>query len=103
MSNQGPSQDNFPVTFFKKHWKPVSKGVLTTCFHILNRGGNIAHLNHIYIALIHKIGKPRQVIECRPISLCNVIYKIIAKTIANRLKQNLHDIKSPINSAFIPN
>lgn len=52
---------------------------------------------------MHKIGKPRQVIECRPISLCNVIYKIIAKTIANRLKQNLHDIKSPINSAFIPN
>lgn len=32
----------------------------------------------------------------------NVIYKIIAKTIANRLKEILHLIISHIQSAFIP-
>lgn len=76
--------------------------MLTTCLNILNEGGNIAPLNHIYIALIPKVEKPRQVTEFRPISLCNVIYRIITKTIANRLKHMLHNIISQTQSAFIP-
>ena len=64
----------------------MNKGVLTTCLNILNEGDNIAPLYHTYIALIPKVKKPRQVTEFRPISLYNVIYRIIAKTIANRMK-----------------
>lgn len=76
--------------------------MLATCLHILNERGNICLLNHTYIALIPKVEKPRYVTEFRHISLCNVIYRIITKTIANRLKYMLHDIISPTQSAFIP-
>ena len=100
---KAPGPDGLPAVFFQKHWKSVSKGVLTTCLYILNEGGNIAPLNHTYITLIPKSAKPKRVMDYRPISLCNVIYRVIAKTIANRLKQMLHLVISPSQSAFIPN
>ncbi|KAH9748716.1 reverse transcriptase domain-containing protein [Citrus sinensis] len=100
---KAPGPDGFPAAFFQKHWSSVKEGVIRTCLHILNEGGNLAPLNHTYIALIPKVNKPKKVSEFRPISLCNVIYKLIAKTLANRLKQVLNDIISPTQSAFVPN
>ena len=78
-------------------------GVVSTCLHILNEKGTIAPLNHTYIALIPKIEKPSKVTDFRPISLCNVIYRIITKAIANLLKHILQHVISPAQSAFIPN
>lgn len=58
-------------------------------------------INDTFITLIPKINDPSKVVDYRPISLYNVIYKIIPKVLANRLKLILHDIISPIQSAFI--
>ena len=100
---KAPGPDGLPAAFFQKHWEAVKEGVTATCLHILNEKGTLAPLNHTYIALIPKIKKSRDVTEFRLISLCNVIYRIIAKCIANRLKRFLHDVISPNQSAFIPN
>jgi hypothetical protein len=58
-------------------------------------------LNITHIALIPKVKNPSNVTEFRPISLCNVLYKLIFKVLANRLKKILPQIISKTQSVFI--
>lgn len=59
-------------------------------------------LNFTFIVLILKVSSPRKITEFRPISLCNVVYKIGSKMLANRIKPFLNDVISPTQSAFVP-
>jgi hypothetical protein len=49
-----------------------------------------------------KVPRPERLKDLRPISLCNVIYKIALKVLGNRLKLILPDIIAPNQSAFVP-
>ena len=42
-------------------------------------------VNNTTIVLIPKVDNPQRLTEFRPISLCNMVYKIIAKCLVNRL------------------
>ena len=95
--------DGLLVAFYQKHWHSVRNRVIKICLHILNDIGFIALLNHTYIALILKVARPLKVTDFRSISLCNIIYIIVAKSITNTLKNILHHVICPTQSAFIPN
>ena len=59
-------------------------------------------INHTNIVLIPKIKSPERMSNIRLTSLCNVIYKIISKVLAHKLKQILPSIISSTQSAFVP-
>ena len=59
-------------------------------------------VNDTVIVLIPKVKNPQAIKDFRPISLCNVIYKVISKCLVNRLRPHLDGMVSPTQSAFIP-
>ena len=68
----------------------------------LNLGRLPCRLNDTYICLIPKVKSPQKITEFRPISLCNVVYKLISKVLTNRLKKVLDAMIDETQSAFVP-
>jgi hypothetical protein len=60
--------------------------------HMLKREDSMSDINYMFLVLIPKVASPEELGECRPISLCNVIYKIVSKVMVNRLKICLLEI-----------
>lgn len=60
--------------------------IISIYLSILNNGALLSDLNHGIMVLIPKIISPTMVSDFQPLSLCNVIYRVIAKVIANKLK-----------------
>lgn len=58
-------------------------------------------INNTFICLIRKTKNLQKITEYRPISLCNIIYKLILKVLANRLKTILDKVIIKAQSAFV--
>ena len=92
--------DGMPLIFFQHFWPLVGDQVTTTVLQFLNTTMFPCHLNHTFISLIPKVKNPKLVSEFRPISLCNILYKIYSKVLANRLKKVLPTLITEHQSAF---
>ena len=82
------------LTFFQKYWNLVGNEVTHAILNFLNKGDFIDGINETFIALIPKLPNAQNMRQFKPISLCNVFYKIISKVLANRLKVILPSIIS---------
>ncbi|GMI72452.1 hypothetical protein HRI_000914500 [Hibiscus trionum] len=95
--------DGYPALFYQKYWHIVGEEVSNFCLNILNNSGDISCINDANIVLIPKVENPANMTQFRPISLCNVLYKIIAKAIVNRLSPLLDQCIDDTQGAFVAN
>lgn len=65
---------------------------MNACLNVLNEDEDLNKLNHMLLAFILEVKEPEGVTDYHLISLYNVLYKIIAKSLANKLKQCLPKI-----------
>jgi hypothetical protein len=98
-----PGPDGFNPGFFQHFWHICGQDIFNECCMWLTTGVFPSTLNLTNIALIPKGDSQQSMKDWRPISLCNVVYKLVAKVLANRLKPILSKCISNNQSAFVPN
>eukprot|EP00253_Pinus_taeda_P008091 PITA_08091 len=98
---KAPSPDDFTTTFFHKFWELIKLEVWDVAeeSHVNHR--LLPSLNSTFIALIPNEEDSIKPDKFRPIALCNVIYKVISKVIAKRLKPLLPMLISPEQPGYV--
>ena len=92
--------DGMPPLFYQHFWSTMQHDVTSAILSWLNSGILPEPINHTLITLIPKIDNPKLVSNFCPISICNVLYKIYSKVLANRLKKFLPSLITEHQSAF---
>ena len=101
-ADKAPRPNGFSAAFYHAYWDIIGEDVsrdirlffLTSCLS--------PRINETHVTLIPKIFAPRRVSDYRPIALCSVHYKIIAKLLTRRLQPWLTSLISKHQSAFVP-
>ncbi|KAM6557117.1 hypothetical protein CsatB_004136 [Cannabis sativa] len=99
--DKSPGPDGMTPGFYQKYWDVVGVDVISQVVDFFETCSFPADLNRTNIVLIPKKKHVTTMSELRPISLCNVAYKVVSKVLANRLKPLLPCVISENQSAFI--
>lgn len=99
--DKSPGPDGFNPCFFQKNWEIVSRDVHQLVVSSFQQCSFPRILNSTILVLIPKKSKHKRMQDLRPIALCNVLYKIISKVIANQLKTVLQFIISENQCVFL--
>ncbi len=97
---KAPGIDGFTGLFFQKFWNIIGNEVCAVIKNFFQQGIMPAGFNHTLISLIAKVQQVKSMKDLRPICLCTVFYKIIAKILINRLQPIMPLIISDEQSAF---
>lgn len=96
------SPDGFHVMFYQKSWDIVGDNMHNLVIEFFNHGHLLEGLNDTNIVLIPKVQHPEKVTQLRPISLCNIAYKLVTKVMTNRLKGVMPKLICLNQSSFVP-
>ncbi|XP_077214052.1 uncharacterized protein LOC143848883 [Tasmannia lanceolata] len=99
--SKAPGPDGFNGDFYKSFWYLIKENITEAILSFFIKGKMLPELNCTFITLVPKSPDASSPENYRPIALCNFLYKIISKLMANRLKLIMDNLISPFQSAFI--
>ena len=101
--DRSPGPDGWPMEFFIHFFDLLGKDLLSAIDCARLFGLITPSINSTFLALIPKKDKPISFVDFRPISLCNLVYKLISKIIDVRLKPFLDSHISREQFGFLKN
>ena len=102
-SYKAPIVDGFQPIFFKNYWELVSNDVWQMVSSAFSFGSfDPTLLAETLTVSIPLVDAPMSLKDFRPISLCNVLFKVISKVLVNRIRPHLDQLIGPLQSSFIP-
>ncbi|XP_062021085.1 uncharacterized protein LOC133737569 [Rosa rugosa] len=83
--SKAPGPDGFSPCFYHNFWSIVGHDVVAAVKCFLVSEELLRSMNGTFVTLIPKVKTPQYMSQLRPISLCNVLYKLGSKVLANRV------------------
>ncbi|XP_045797575.1 uncharacterized protein LOC123891718 [Trifolium pratense] len=102
-SFKSPGPDGINFGFIKDFWAELRDDMMRFLSDFHRNGRLTKGINSTFIALIPKTDSPQRLNDFRPISLVGSLYKILAKVLANRLRQVIGSVISESQTAFVKN
>ena len=96
-----PGPNGMSPFFFQKYWHIVGQDVTSAVLSSLHSGRCLRKMNFTHIVLVPKVNDPQHITEFRPISLSNVVSRIVSTVLVNRLKTILPNVILDSQSAFV--
>ena len=93
--------DGMSPFFIQKYWHIVGGNVTEALLSVLNSSHILNKMNFTHILLIPKLKDPQHMADYHPISLSNVVSRIVLKVLANHVKTILPNIIFDTQSAFV--
>lgn len=98
---KAPGPDGFTPHLFQRYWHIRGDMVVEATQRMFDYGSLLPGLNEFLICLIPKGETPELLNQFRPISLCNVLAKLVSKILANHLKSLMCKLTGKFQSSFI--
>ncbi|XP_019181390.1 PREDICTED: uncharacterized protein LOC109176414 [Ipomoea nil] len=100
MGNPGP--DGIQAAFYQDFWDIVSNPITDLVNQALTTGRVPVGILESFVTLIPKKDNTESAADFRPITLLNVVFKIITKVVVNRLRPLMDKLVGPHQNSFLP-
>ncbi|KAJ9555396.1 hypothetical protein OSB04_010010 [Centaurea solstitialis] len=100
-SSKSPGPDGFSFGFVKKFWEIMREDFMKALRWFWDKEALGSGCNPSFLTLIPKVTNPLGLSDFRPISLIGVLYKVVAKVLAQRVKKVIGKVVSEPQSAFV--